>query len=266
MKLVTINKAAGKIEIADLAQSDPEYMAQLLARIADYIGPYDWEYMVENALVQGLKGVLPMLALTTGDLSKLADLDLLAAWNWLCRRYERGMDANVDTTDIVDAAQRVMAEISSRALETELIPQKPALVDMVTKRQQQDAEQGDPRKWKAVGKAASSEDEQQVIYYIAVDVDVADTDDEHITKSEATRLAHDYVKRTGGKSIWLNHEGPFEAQMVETWIAKSAGKLGSEDYKDGDWLIGVHIPDKDKFGIMKALGTGVSIGGYREIE
>lgn len=165
----------------------------------------------------------------------------------------RGPDGKLDAAHLRNAIARI-PQSNAAGLTPE---KKKELQDKARKLLEQLREKA----WKAKARVAKIS-EQQIIYCIAIDADAEDTEGEYIAKEDIPRIAHGYMMKTGGRSVTINHEEKVACYIVESWIAKEKGKLGKEGYKEGDWLVGIYVPDPVLWEQVKKLGTGVSIGGY----
>ncbi len=56
--------------------------------------------------------------------------------------------------------------------------------------------------------------------------------------------------------------GAEKAHLVESWIQAGDTTHGDQAIRDGTWMIGVHLPDDELWGLVKGGEfTGFSIGG-----
>jgi len=86
-----------------------------------------------------------------------------------------------------------------------------------------------------------------------------DTDREWIKPETVVKAAINFMK--AGSSFDIDHNGKVvKAVAVESAIARAPFKFGKEEVLEGDWFIGVHVPDKDTWNEVKKSG-GFSIEG-----
>lgn len=108
------------------------------------------------------------------------------------------------------------------------------------------------------------EDEKRIVTGIVYEPDVLDAHDEFMTAEEIEKSAHQFLKDY--RNIDKQHDFVAgQADVVESWITKEAGKLGDQEIQKGTWLMSVHVPDDDTWGeIKKGELTGFSMGGVGE--
>ncbi len=108
------------------------------------------------------------------------------------------------------------------------------------------------------------DDEKRIVTGIVYEPDVLDAHGEFMTAEEIEKAAHQFLKDF--RNIDKQHDFVAgQAEVVESWIAKEAGKLGDQDIVKGTWLMSVHVPDDDTWGeIKKGELTGFSMGGVGE--
>lgn len=108
------------------------------------------------------------------------------------------------------------------------------------------------------------DDEKRIVTGIVYEPDVLDAHDEFMTVEEIEKSAHQFLKDY--RNIDKQHDFVAgQAEVVESWIAKEAGKLGEQDIQKGTWLMSVHVADDDTWGeIKKGELTGFSMGGVGE--
>lgn len=108
------------------------------------------------------------------------------------------------------------------------------------------------------------DDEKRLVTGIVYEPDVLDAHDEFMTADEIEKSAHQFLKDY--RNIDKQHDFVGgQADVVESWIAKEAGKLGEQDIQKGTWLLSVHVPDDDTWSeIKKGELTGFSMGGVGE--
>lgn len=108
------------------------------------------------------------------------------------------------------------------------------------------------------------DDEKRIVTGIVYEPDVADAHDEFMTAEEIEKSAHQFLKDY--RNIDKQHDFVAgQAEVVESWIAKEASKLGEQDIQKGTWLLSVHVPDDETWDeIKKGELTGFSMGGVGE--
>ena len=108
------------------------------------------------------------------------------------------------------------------------------------------------------------DDEKRIVTGIVYEPDVLDAHKEFMTAEEIEKSAHQFLKDY--RNIDKQHDFVAgQADVVESWVAKEAGKLGDQDIVKGTWLISVHVDDDDTWGeIKKGELTGFSMGGVGE--
>lgn len=108
------------------------------------------------------------------------------------------------------------------------------------------------------------DDEKRIVTGIVYEPDVQDAHGEFMTAEEIEKSAHQFLRDY--RNIDKQHDFVAgQADVVESWITKEAGKLGEQDVVKGTWLMSVHVPDDDTWGeIKKGELTGFSMGGVGE--
>jgi len=119
-------------------------------------------------------------------------------------------------------------------------------------------------------KMFKADDEKQIVYGVVFEPDFNDADDEFVTKDDIEDAAHDYLvnmRRLGDQSHQkLSHKTEIDdrTDIVESYIAPADFKVGEELIKEGSWIVGMKIHDKDLWKETKASITGFSAGGMAE--
>lgn len=90
-------------------------------------------------------------------------------------------------------------------------------------------------------KAATLNDEQQIVYGVVYAPGVLDTFGEFMTAKDIEGMAHRYMKSVDlSQSIDVRHDNvPTDCYPVESFIARK----GDPDYPEGAWVLGVKVPD-----------------------
>lgn len=108
------------------------------------------------------------------------------------------------------------------------------------------------------------DDDKRIVTGIVYEPDALDAHDEFMTADEIEKSAHQFLKDYRNVDKQHDFVGG-QADVVESWIAKEAGKLGDQDIQKGTWLLSVHVPDDDTWAeIKKGELTGFSMGGVGE--
>jgi len=122
-----------------------------------------------------------------------------------------------------------------------------------------------------------SDDEKQIVYGIVFepdfvfDPDPSFDDEQTISKDDIEESAHEYLINMR-KGIFkshqkLSHGRPIDhkTDIVESYIAPQDFELGGELVKEGTWIVGMKIYDKELWDQTKGSITGFSAGGTAEI-
>lgn len=109
-----------------------------------------------------------------------------------------------------------------------------------------------------------TDEEQKIVTGIVYEPDVLDAHEEYMTSDSIEKAAHLFLKEF--RNVDKQHDFTSGyGDVVESWVAKSAEKLGDQDIKKGTWLMSVHVTDHDTWeGIQKGDITGFSMGGVGE--
>jgi hypothetical protein len=110
-------------------------------------------------------------------------------------------------------------------------------------------------------------DEKQIVYGVVFEPDFYDADDEFVTKEDIEDAAHDYMIRLRKESKEchqkLSHKAEIDdkTDIVELYLAPVDFEVNSELVKEGSWIVGMKIYDKDLWKDTKENITGFSAGG-----
>lgn len=97
-----------------------------------------------------------------------------------------------------------------------------------------------------------SEEEVQkkrIVYGEVYPPDRIDSDKEYMTAEEIEKMAHDFLRQKMNDQIDVMHENKtYEGVcVVESFIARD----GDPDFIPGSWVVGVHIPDDELWGMVE---------------
>ncbi len=87
-----------------------------------------------------------------------------------------------------------------------------------------------------------SDDELQIVYGAVYVPDEEDSHGDFMTADEIRKMAHAFLRKGIGHNVDLNHNNKKTGSyVVESYIAEK----GDPTYKEGTWVVGVHIPDDE---------------------
>lgn len=112
------------------------------------------------------------------------------------------------------------------------------------------------------GKIVKADAESHYVTGIVYEPMTEDTDGNFMTEDEITKACHWFMKN--GNKVDLQHSfEPLEqANVVESWIAKSEYEIEGNAVKKGTWLMTVEVQDDGIWdAIQKGEITGFSMGG-----
>jgi len=122
-----------------------------------------------------------------------------------------------------------------------------------------------------------ADDEKQIVYGIVFEPEFVFDPDQNfeepqtISKEDIEDAAHDYLinlrKGAGQSHQKLSHRVPVDqhTDIVESYVAPVDFKVNGMLVKEGTWIIGMKIYDKDLWQQTKESITGFSAGGTAEI-
>lgn len=114
----------------------------------------------------------------------------------------------------------------------------------------------------AYGKIVKTDSGSHYVTGIVYEPMVEDSQGDYMTEEEIRKAAHWFAKNGSGIDIQHNFEKLKNAEVVESWIAKSDFEIGNEKIKKGTWLMTVEITDPDVWSaVEKGEITGFSMGG-----
>lgn len=110
-----------------------------------------------------------------------------------------------------------------------------------------------------------ADDEKRLVTALVLEPDVFDAQDDTSTAEDIERAAHFYM--INGRVIGFRHKTKADAQLVESFIAKSAftidGPNGKQKVKKGTWLVVIKVNDDKLWADIKSGKiNGVSVGGF----
>jgi hypothetical protein len=112
---------------------------------------------------------------------------------------------------------------------------------------------------------AKARGDKQIAYGVVYEPDVADGQGEAATANEIESAAHDYMLKA--QVVGVDHEGPADAQVVESYLAPQDLTLGGESVSKGSWVLGVKVNDSALWAsIKKGDRVGFSMGGHCQRE
>ena len=122
-----------------------------------------------------------------------------------------------------------------------------------------------------------SDDEKQIVYGIVFepdfvfDSDPSFDDEQVISKDDIEESAHEYLinmrKGVFRSHQKLSHGKPIDhkTDIVESYIALVDFEMNNELVKEGTWIVGMKIYDKELWNQTKDSITGFSAGGTAEV-
>jgi hypothetical protein len=117
-------------------------------------------------------------------------------------------------------------------------------------------------------KMLKADDEKQIVYGVIFEPDTIDSDDEFVGKDDIEDAAHNYMikmRRNSGECHQkLSHEINIDdkSDVVESYVAPVDFEWNGELIKEGTWIVGMKIHDKDLWKECKDSITGFSAGGF----
>lgn len=107
---------------------------------------------------------------------------------------------------------------------------------------------------------ATTEDEQ-CVWAVVYQPDVPDSDNEFMDAPSIKKMAYDFLKAKKTDQIDTQHQNELVkgASVIESFIARK----GDQDFPEGSWVVGMHIPDSDMWAkIKKGDINGYSIEAF----
>lgn len=113
---------------------------------------------------------------------------------------------------------------------------------------------------------AKTDDERQIVYGVAMEPDVYDTDTNWTSVAEIENAAHYFMQNF--QQIGAEHtEVIGKAYPVESFLAPCDMVIGDKDVKTGSWVMGIKIEDAEEWSLVKSGDyTGFSIGAFADID
>ena len=111
------------------------------------------------------------------------------------------------------------------------------------------------------------EHEQQVVRGVVLEPDVVDSQDDIMTSQEIESAAHGFMVEVqrGVGSIGVDHEGPADAVVVESFLAPIEFVEGEQTVRKGSWMLAIKIFDAELWKSVKSGDrTAFSIHGRAE--
>ncbi len=110
-------------------------------------------------------------------------------------------------------------------------------------------------------------EEQQVVRGVVLEPDVVDSQDDMITIQEIEAASHGFMieVQRGVGSIGVDHEGPADAVVVESFLAPVEFVEGEQTIRKGSWVLAVKVFDDELWKSVKSGDrTAFSIHGTAE--
>lgn len=109
--------------------------------------------------------------------------------------------------------------------------------------------------------------EKQIVYGIIFEPDFVDGHDEFVSKDDIEDAAHGYmikIQRGIGSRLKVSHQVEADEVMsiVESYLAPVEFQMGDQLVKEGTWVVGIKIFDKNLWDATAEEITGFSPGGY----
>jgi uracil-DNA glycosylase family 4 len=113
---------------------------------------------------------------------------------------------------------------------------------------------------------AKTDDERQIVYGVAMEPGVYDTDQNWTSSDEIEGAAHYFMQNF--QQIGTEHtEVITKAYPVESYLAPCDLTIGDKDVKTGSWVMGIKIEDTAEWELVKSGEyTGFSIGALANID
>lgn len=106
-----------------------------------------------------------------------------------------------------------------------------------------------------------ADDEKRIVYGIALQPEVEDSQGDVVSADEIEKAAHDWLLKS--RLIGDSHRRPAKAEVVESFIAPVDMEIGGQQVKKGSWVMGIRIQDPNLWAAVKEQEyTGLSIGGF----
>lgn len=104
------------------------------------------------------------------------------------------------------------------------------------------------------------DDEQQLVFGEVYAPGYPDSQGDFMTPMEVQKMAHNFLAKGITSNIDVNHSQiPSGSRVVESFIARKNDDI----YLPLSWVLGVHVPDKATWGLVKSGElNGFSLDGY----
>lgn len=102
--------------------------------------------------------------------------------------------------------------------------------------------------------------DEQVVYGVVSEPNSIDLQGDILTESEIRKAAHAFMMKS--QRIGHEHNGPANAEIIESYIAPTNFECGGQVVKKGSWVMAVKIHDPSLWGaVKKGEINGFSIAG-----
>ena len=121
--------------------------------------------------------------------------------------------------------------------------------------------------WQLDMQVIKFEHEQQVVRGVVTEPDLVDVEDDMMTTAEIEKMAHGFMieVQRGVGSIGVDHEGPADAVVVESFLAPVEFVEGEQTIRKGSWVLAVKVFDDELWKSVKSGDrTAFSIHGTAE--
>lgn len=93
-----------------------------------------------------------------------------------------------------------------------------------------------------------TDDEKQLVFGIVYAPEVPDSQNDFMKSEEIMKAAYSWMAKGKPHCIDIEHnKKATEAFVVESFVARK----GDPDFIEGSWVVGVHIPDRDLWELVK---------------
>jgi len=104
------------------------------------------------------------------------------------------------------------------------------------------------------------DEEKRLVTGVVLEPEIEDAHGDIISEADVEEAAHDFMRKS--RVIGLQHKELGPVEVVESFIAKEAMKIGDEQVAKGAWVMTVKVHDEDVWKAVKSGEfTGFSIGG-----
>ncbi len=149
-----------------------------------------------------------------------------------------------------------VSELVKRGVEA-LVPAPPASTAVESPARDEGVSEAPVRLTKAMN------DEQRYVLGIVLEPDITDTQGHTYSAEVIRKAAHEFMRsfqNIGDQHQHMLMKG--QVQLVESWVAPAAMRIGDVDIVEGTWLMGLHFVDDAEWAKVKSgERTGLSIEG-----